>query len=198
MDNIKLLNNTIPLKSELYTNLQYNNIRRNKILIFGEILSKYAQFKELKYDAKHALICDLERSCYNAAIDKTQDLIKSWTNSIFENLYHHICFNVISNLDPDSDVNSRYLGDSILNDKILPHLVGKLSSRELCPEKYIEYDENINKRSNSASIVKTTELYTCHKCKRKQCTLENVINRSIDEGTSLVVHCMFCGNSWNG
>jgi len=190
--------NIIPLKKRLYTNKNYNSIRRNKLLLLGDTLNKYDKFRDMPYNYKHDLICVMESSCYNAAIDKIQDLIKAWANPIFENLYHHICFNVLTNLDFESEVNSRYLGDSILNGDIAAESVGKLSSRELCPEKYIEYDKNINKRSNSITAAKTTELYKCYKCKRNQCTLENVINRSIDEGTSLIVHCMFCGNSWGG
>jgi DNA-directed RNA polymerase subunit M/transcription elongation factor TFIIS len=193
-----MLKNTIPLKSDVYTNKNYNNIRRNKMLLFGEILAKYEVFNQKTYDEKYQLICELERSCYHAAYDKSEDIVKAWSNPIFEGLYHQICYGVISNLDPDSSVGSRYLGDNILNGTISASGVGKLSSRELCPEKYIEYDEHINKRTNSASAMKTTELYTCFKCKRKQCVLEQVVNRSLDEGTSLVVHCMFCGNSWGG
>jgi DNA-directed RNA polymerase subunit M/transcription elongation factor TFIIS len=192
-----MMKNTIPLKTDVYLNKNYNNIRRNKMLLFGEILGKYDAFASMPYNAKYDLICALERSCYHAAYDKGEDIVKSWTNPLFEGIYHHICYNIIFNLDLDSNA-SRYLGDNILNGNISIDSVGKMTSRELCPEKYIEYDKNINKRTNAASVLKTTELYTCYKCKRKQCTLENVINRSIDEGTSLIVHCMFCGSSWGG
>jgi DNA-directed RNA polymerase subunit M/transcription elongation factor TFIIS len=148
------------------------------------------------------MIRDIERSCYHAIIDKASsneyDTHVSWNNIRFENLYHSICFNVGMNLDYESDVGSKYLAEAILKEEISPKEIGKLSSKLMCPQKYIEINEKLGKMSNVESKVKTTELYRCFKCKRNQCTIENVINRSLDEGTSIVVHCQFCGNSWGG
>lgn len=194
----EIAKNTIPLRPDVYQNTQYNNIRRNKILMFAAILNQYSAFKEKPRDEQYDLVCQLENSCYNAAMDKREDIIKTWANSCFEHIYHQICSNIASNLDSNSSVGSTYLGNHILNGDLNIKNIGKMTSRELCPEKYVEYDEHLHQRMHALSAMKTTELYTCFKCKRKQCVLENVINRSIDEGTSLVVHCMFCGNSWSG
>lgn len=193
----------IPLKSELYapTNKTYNKLRRCKVLLFSHILAKdYPRYANKSYDEKYEFARDMERSCYHAAIDKAfaENIHAVWSNPCFDGLYQNICYSVASNLDKESMVGSSYLGDNILNGKIMVSKLGYLTSREMCPQRYVEYDDKISKRSNSAITLKTTELYKCYKCKKTQCTLENVVNRSIDEGTSLVVKCTFCGASWGG
>jgi len=190
--------NFVPLRFYFYTNSNYNNIRRKKLLVFGSIMKKYNKFSILKYEKQNEIIRDIEISCYNTVIDKSceYDICISWNNERFENLYHSICYNVCMNLDYETDVGSKYLAESILNKKISSKEVGKLSSKLMCPQKYIAIDKKIGEISNIESKVKTTELYRCYKCKKNQCTLESVQTRSLDEGMSVKVTCQYCGNSW--
>jgi len=203
MDDTKyLFKNFVALKFYSYNHPNYNIIRRTKLILFGDIMNNYKKFNLLTYTKKISMITDVEKSCYRATLDKASsseyDIPILWNNIRFENLYHSVCYNVAMNLDSTSIIGSTYLSDSILNKKIPINNIGKLSSRLMCPQIYTLLDKKIDKIVNVENNVKTTELYKCFKCKRNQCTVETVINRSLDEGSGFIIRCMFCGNHWIG
>ena len=120
-----------------------------------------------------------------------------WSEPKFVNLYHNICYKLAINLDSDSCVKSESIKKKIINQEVQLQDVANMSSKELCPKKYEKIDQKINKRTNLERKIKFSELYKCSKCKRNQCTTERRYARSLDEGTDLTVHCLFCGHNWN-
>ena len=176
--------NFVPLSSVFYTE-PYNNIRRNKIICFDRILYKNTKFTSMTYDKKTEILLKLEKGCWSSC-DNDYDK------------YHDICFNVAMNLDPESLVHSEFLIDKVLGGDIQLDMVGGLSSRDLCPEKYLKYQENFDKRSSVKESQKTSKLYRCFKCKKNQCSIERNYCRSGDESIPLTITCQFCNNSWNG
>ena len=93
-------------------------------------------------------------------------------------------------------MNSDSIKKKILNKDVNLQEVANMSSKELCPKKYEKIDQKINKRTNLELKIKFSELYKCSKCKRNQCTTERRYARSLDEGTDLTIHCLFCSHSW--
>lgn len=218
-----------------YEDTRYNNIRRCKLLLFGQCLgeNKQLQNEKLKGDAiknmkiltnkifydldiadditncinqylypkiftKEYIVKKLEKGCLNRAIYKSRvhNIRCVWSEPKFVNLYHNICYKLASNLDVESCVNSESIKTRILNNEVELQDVANMSSKELCPKKYEKIDQKINKRNNLERKIKFSELYKCRKCKRNQCTTERRYARSLDEGTDLTIHCLFCGNKW--
>jgi len=186
----------IPIK--LYKDKSYNKLRRCILLLISEILSKYEPFNKLNYKERERIIIEIELSCYNRTIDKSNELmyIKSWDNSKFEYLYRIYTNKITKNLDINSEVNSEYLVKEIINNNIDLKTIANLNSSSLCPEKSANIINKINIRSNQKLIFKKSNLYTCSNCKMKSATIEQVQIRSLDEASSFSLTCTFCQHKW--
>jgi len=142
----------------------------------------------------------IEISCLNTSIIKANEntIRPIWENEIFVLLYHSICYRVSINLDEHSIVNSGYLKNKIISNKLDIYNISTMTSLQLCPHKNQSIKKKIDKRSNIIINLKYSELYRCKKCKRNQTTTERRYNRSLDEGVNLTITCTFCGHQWNG
>ena len=149
---------------------------------------------------KEFIIKNLERGCLNRTLKKakTHNIRCVWTDPKFIDLYHSICYKIAINLDPDSPVQSDHMKKKIINGEYKISDVANLTSKELCPTKYEKIDQKIERRTNVDRKIKYSELYRCRKCKRNQTTTERRYNRSLDEGVSLVITCVYCYNTWSG
>lgn len=185
----------VPLPAKYYKDKKYTPIRRCKLILFGEILMKYALYRTFRRVKQIAIIHDMERSCYKQTIDKSEkrNIISSWQNPIFEELYNDICYKIASNLD-STFISSYYLADLVLNDKIDLKTIAGLSTKELCPDKYREISDKIERAKNIEIKKNTTSLYMCWKCKKFECTVENRYAAAGDESIPLTVTCVPCGN----
>lgn len=181
-------------------NLLTNNIKTNMLneftsnrqsLIFSYLFKKISTRENITFQ--------IEKSCYNKAISvsKKNNIKCDWDNLNFTNIYNNVCYKVATNIDPNSIVNSDYILKKILNCEIDLSNIAFMTSRLMCPKKYVEFDEKIYKRSNLEIKIKFSELYQCKKCKKNQTTTERRYARSLDEGVDLTITCHFCGNRWN-
>ena len=219
--------NAVPLDIKFYNNDAYNKLRRCKLILLSECLGNNSDFIEKynKCDkiintmlqmfsikvvktigdylikTKQNIIEEIERGCLNTSIQKAKkhNIRCVWTNSSFINLYHSICYKTSININISSSVQSKHLYNIIMDDQENIKLcdIANMSSKKLCPAKYIVIDEKIKKRLNFEHKVKYSMLYWCSKCKRNQTTTERRYARSLDEGVDLTINCVFCGHSWN-
>jgi DNA-directed RNA polymerase subunit M/transcription elongation factor TFIIS len=192
-----VVKHNIALPIDLYKD-PYNTIRRAKIILFDLCLNQYPKYIDMKYDDKIQLLQKLERSCYNTTIDKAIEMciMSSWDVEVFCDLYHSICYKVSSNIDCKSFAENAILGIQLLEGKIDIKELPKMSSQELCPSKYVDIKKKIEISKSIVSTVKTTTMYTCKRCKKNMCTLENAFLRSIDEGVDVRVICQSCNLRW--
>lgn len=188
------MQNALPLPVDPFYNADYNNTRRLKAILLSSVLNNYSEFATLHYSEQIEIIKTLENSCSNETIRKSRDynLRCVWDNNQFVDIYHSICYNIISILDTQN--NSLF--QKIISKSINLNTIANLSSKELLPEKYDDLSRQINKRVNVSQSQKYTELYYCYKCKRNKTTAERVQNRSGDEGSSFYITCLFCGTHW--
>lgn len=188
------MQNAIPLPIDPFYLDEYNNIRRLKAILLSSVLNNYKEFSDLPYSSQIDIIKTLENSCSNESIRKSRDynLRCVWDNNQFVDIYHSICYNIISVLD--NKKNSLF--EKIMNKSINLNTIANMSCKELLPEKYDDLSHQINKRVNTTQSQKYTELYFCYKCKRNKTTAERVQNRSGDEGSSFYITCLFCGTHW--
>jgi len=191
-------NHTIPLSLDLYQP-PYNVIRRAKIMLFGASLSHYNEYQQLSNHNKINLLKQIERVCYNATIDYAhkENIIPSWDIEEFCNIYHTTCYKISVNLDSTSLINNPDFAKSLLNKQIPISMLPKLTSCEIFPKKYTKIIQRMEASKNISHTVKISRMYKCRKCKESKCFIENLYNRSLDEGVNLHITCFNCGYEFN-
>ncbi len=187
---------TIP--SYIYIDKDYNIFRRTIILLIADILEKNKEFKDKDKKNQDDIIINIELSCYNETINKSNELLiyQSWENEKFYYLYNLYCNKITKNLDIESEVNSDYLINKIINNEIDINTIASLSSDKLCPDKSKNIKDTINQRNNQQLNIKTSTLYKCKNCGKKKVTIHEYQARSLDEGSNLSLTCTFCNYRW--
>ena len=192
----KKINFTIP--TILYIDKEYNYNRRSIILLIADILQKNKKFKNKSRKDQDDIIIKIELSCFNHTINKSDKLLiyKNWDNSKFLCQYQLSCNKVTKNLDIESEVNSCYLIDKVIDGKIDLDTIAELSSDKLCPDKSNNIKENLSLRNQQKLHYKTSTLYKCSNCGKKETILKQIQIKSLDEGFSTSLTCIFCNKNW--
>lgn len=177
---------------------EFELVRRVKWQTFGYLLNQWNKFADLQLEQKQRLISELENSfyCYTKHLAQDRNIPQDWENENFIELYHAVCAEILANIDINNIANtSLVIGiiDNTINIEQLP----RLSASELFPAKYADILSRIEQAKNVNTTVRTSKMYTCRRCKRSECKIENRYNRSLDEGTNLSITCVACGNQWN-
>jgi DNA-directed RNA polymerase subunit M/transcription elongation factor TFIIS len=176
----------------------YNYTRRIAIQNFSRVLYQYEEFTAMPRAERVTLLDQLEKACYNYSIEVAYErsIMASWEVSLFIDIYSAVCYKISSNLDKGPLVANERLAQNILTRKINIEQLPYMKSIDMCPEKYTHILERLEVSKNVEQKVKTTTLFKCGKCKKNECTAENLYNRSFDEGTNLKVTCQNCGFSF--
>ncbi|XP_058030475.1 transcription elongation factor A protein 1 isoform X2 [Ahaetulla prasina] len=104
----------------------------------------------------------------------------------------------IANLKDTKNPNLR---KNVLCGNITPDRFAKMSAEEMASDELKEMRKNLTKEAiREHQMAKTggtqTDLFTCGKCKKKNCTYTQVQTRSADEPMTTFVVCNECGNRW--
>lgn len=191
------INVALPLK--LYKN-GYKALRLGKILMFLYNIWNFPAIQTLTQEEKINLCINIELSCYTYTLSRAREdnIVLTWNSVNFCNYYHEICARLLANFDSRIREPNEYLIESILNKKIHIMDLPKLSANELCPDKYQDIINRINRAKDVSFTIKTSSMYKCRKCFARECKIENRQNRSLDEGVNLTITCMSCQHQWNG
>jgi DNA-directed RNA polymerase subunit M/transcription elongation factor TFIIS len=186
-----------PLPIKYYAN-PYNTYRRAKLILLSDVFNQHKKFLDRSIEDRFALIERIERACSNYTIDKSKELNipTKWDNKDYQYIYTIICAKIAANIDQQNTVCNTYLCDAILKEEIDVNALPKMSSQDLFPEKYKSVLSKIELSKNVERTVRTTAMFTCRRCKKSECTYENLYNRSLDEGVNLKVTCISCGIEW--
>jgi DNA-directed RNA polymerase subunit M/transcription elongation factor TFIIS len=194
-----IMNNTkFTIPSRLYLDTEYSRERNLILLLLASILEKNKNFKNLNKSIQDKIIIGIEKSCYDATIKKSNELLIyiSWENTKFNYQYQLFCNKITKNLDCESEVNSEYLINKIINNEINISNIANMTSDTLCPDKSDLIKQSIQIRNAQKLNYKTSSLYQCRNCKKRSVTIKTVQLRSLDEGNSLSLTCMFCNFTW--
>lgn len=144
---------------------------------------------------------DMEIGIYNWTIDYSNDnkIIKNWKNPRFYKVYAEKARSIISNIDKNSYIDNTRLMTRLNENEFAPHEISFLKPENMFPERwkktvdaYLKKYENAYERKD----VVVSSLFRCGKCKKKQCTYFEAQTRSADEGATVFVSCLNCGNKW--
>lgn len=190
--------NSVQLPFDIYYEEPYTQHRRAKIIILSDVLRSYSEFYNTPLEDQHLAFQEIEQSCYNSAVSTAEyfNQIPNFNNEMFCEIYNDICGNLFSNLDSESLVESEYLIDKVLENKINFSELGQMTSQDMCPEKYTELLKIIHLKNNVQQTIKYSELDKCRKCGESKCGMQRMQTRSLDEGTCYRYTCLNCGNTW--
>jgi DNA-directed RNA polymerase subunit M/transcription elongation factor TFIIS len=108
-------------------------------------------------------------------------------------LYQNIVDNLVSNLNE----NDSPLLHKLNNGELLPsNLLHDLGA--WCPESSARVMKQVEleKKIKQPSLVANSSQYQCRGCKSRETYIELQQNRSSDEGMTVHIRCVKCGNYW--
>ncbi len=166
-------------------------LRRNKVIV---------ERWGADYDI-HGLCEDIEReiALYTVARCQGAGIDPDWWNRLFQQFYLHKALAIRDNLDPQSYIRNPTLLDRVLSGEVSPRDLVQASPQELFPERWEETNAEKLRLAEAGSTVfnrGTTSLYTCGRCKKKECSYTQAQTRSSDEAMTIFITCINCGNRW--
>lgn len=155
-----------------------------------------------KYVPDQAQATQIEKSIYEYTIieAKHAGIWKSWKNPVFVDLYVAKTRCILSNLDPSGVVKNTYLLPLILNGQIDLKRIAFMEPVELFPERTKHLLDAFKEQENTLHYHKpsTSKAYTCGKCKKNTCLVQQYQSRSCDESATTAISCLHCGHRWVG
>ena len=139
---------------------------------------------------------NIEKSIYNYTIKESihKNIVRKWSNDYFVQLYIDKFRSMFLNIKSNKDFMNK-----IINGGIDPKQIAFLSHQEINPERWKDIIDKKKIRDESkltTGVKSNTSLYTCKRCKSKECTFVEVQTRSADEASTIYVTCNNCGKNW--
>ena len=171
------------------------DIRQKMVEKFSKLLqdSNFKDYKNISYY--------IERGIYNNVIDycTKQKIIKRWDNKIFKNIYIQKNISIYNNLNPESYLQNVRLINRLNAKEFKPEELADMNNLYLFPENWKEVYDKKEKRDKVLYEVNkdmATDLFTCSRCKKSECTYYQIQTRSADEPMTCFVTCLNCGKRW--
>lgn len=142
---------------------------------------------------KHSV--NLEKGIYNYSLKEAtrRKVIKKWDNPYFVQIYVDHLRSIFVNLK-NTDIVSQ-----VKDGTIKSHTIAFMTHQEFCPERWGDLIEAKTKRDKNkfeTNLEAATDLFTCRKCKSKQCTYYQLQTRSADEPMTTYISCISCSARW--
>lgn len=178
--------------------------RRQSRGLFYEILAHDDRFDDAK---RRDYATRMERGCYNAAIARCAESAdayqRQWSSPMFVNVYSGRCGLVSANVDPTGSVARGTEGGSWALDRLasgawLPESLGAMTETELCPHAGKAERDEVMRRLNQKVDEKTSSLFACPRCHKRNHTYRQVQIGSGDEPSTFMCTCKECGQNYEG
>ena len=139
------------------------------------------------------VVSNIEKSVFNYAIRECnfRKLVKKWENPAFVQIYTDRLRMIYSNMQS--------IMDGLCSGDILPQNVAFMTHQEIQPDKWNPLIEKKTKRDASKCDKKvgaSTAMFTCSRCKSKNCTYYEMQTRSADEPATIFITCLNCDKHW--
>lgn len=153
-----------------------------------------------KYITDKKDLSQIEKSIMEYTLINAQQngMWKSWDNPVFVNMYVSKLRSILNNLDPTGTVKNTYLLPAILDHKVDLSRLAFMEPVELFPERSKALIDRFKEQENTLYYHKpvTSKAYTCGKCKKSTCLVQQYQSRSCDESATTSISCLYCGNRW--
>ncbi len=143
----------------------------------------------------------VEKGIYNYVIDyaKKEEIQPNWENNLFCEIYKNKVISIFSNLKPNNYINNNRLLTRLQESEFEPEKLASMEPQHTFPENWKELLDKKNKRDKllyEASKEAFSSIFTCGRCKKKECTYYQLQTRSADESMTTFVTCTNCGKRW--
>lgn len=138
---------------------------------------------------------NMEKGVFNYTIRECnfRKLVKKWENPTFTQIYIDRLRMIYSNMKSAKVIDGLCSGD------ILPQSIAFMTHQEFQPEKWNPLIDKKTKRDASKCDKKvgaSTAMFTCSRCKSKNCTYYEMQTRSADEPATIFITCLNCDKHW--
>lgn len=142
---------------------------------------------------KHAN--NLEKGILNWTIREAMDkkVVKKWDNHFFVMIYHAHFRSVYNNL------KNKKLVENVKNGITKSQEIAFMTHQEMCPEKWDEIVQSKkirDKHKSEQTMESNTDIYTCKRCRSKNCHQMGIQTRSADEPMTIFITCLDCAKGW--
>jgi hypothetical protein len=173
----------------------------------GLFYSLLRQDRRFSAQACRDFAAQIESGCYDAAIARSKEsadcFCRNWDDPMFVDVYSARCGLVASNLDSKGLV-ARSLGgrlwalDSLASGAVPPKALGAMTAIELCAEASRDVREKIARRLEQKVDEKTSTLFACPRCHKRNHTYRQVQIGAGDEPSTFMCTCKECGENYEG
>jgi hypothetical protein len=174
---------------------------------FYEILSRDARFGTPGDQRLRDYATRIERGCYNASIlrctESAESYRRQWDSPMFRNVYSSRCGIISANIDPLGSVvqgveEGTWALDRLASGVWPPEDLGAMSAAELCPRAGQAERDEVRRRLDQKVCEKTSALFACPRCHKRNHTYRQVQIGSGDEPSTFMCTCKECGNNYEG
>jgi len=144
---------------------------------------------------------NIEKSIYNHTIkiSKNKNIMRSWINIIFKNIYLSKVRSIYSNIDKNCYIQNKNFLDRIKNNDIDIKNIANMSIYDIFPENWKEILESNSKKDKLKYELKPeamTDAFKCRKCGSRSTSYYEVQTRSADEPMTQFITCLDCNTRW--
>jgi len=157
--------------------------------------------KEYELDNADEVSKLIEKGIFNTIIRycNSHAVMRRWENKFFKQLYIAKTISVYSNLDPNSYIGNKRLIYRLKAKEFKPQDMSDMEPLQTFPENWKSlYDEKEKRDKALYEINKdmATDIFSCGRCKKKECTYYQLQTRSADEPMTTFITCLNCGKRW--
>ena len=161
----------------------------------SEFRDKIRKKLDIVLDSNGDFSTNLEKGIYNYAIAEAniRKIVKKWENPWFLQIYTDRLRSIYLNLK-----NPEIL-KMIKSKELLPQVFAFMTHQEMNPVRWkelIEKKSKIDESKFNTKLVSNTDMFTCGKCKSKNCSYYTMQTRSADEPETIFITCLDCGKHW--
>ena len=196
MPNIRdIYPNIPPMDTRFYTDSSYRAtpFRRNTAQVILGSMSQCPAFLAFDVPTQTRYVMLVEKGCVNATITKSieENISRDWQADRFRRMYSSLVAELVEALDWS---NYQYLMNKLLTGQIEAFKLGELSVVDMVP--VTDMQLRVDKRYKTEIRAKTTSMYTCPNCHKKEAIPQEAQLRSGDEGKDTLLICVYCGTEW--
>ncbi len=156
-------------------------------------------FTKLIEDKEKSIV--IENSIFKKSCELSIDrkIMKKWDNPIFKKIYVNKARSIYINIHPNSYIKNTAIIKKIKDGKIDLDNIAFMSPFQLYPEHWKQFlDEKYKREKVMYEDMEEamTDQFKCGRCKSRKCTYYELQTRSADEGMTIFITCLNCGNRW--
>jgi len=166
-----------------------NEIRKNNITILNKIIQNPKKTRTIEESIFR----------FTCQISDQRKVLKKWDNPIFRKIYINKSRSMYMNINSNCYINNTNLIKKITSPKFDLKNIAFMSYQEIFPEHWKKLLDEKFKREAVIYEDKPeamTDMFKCSRCKQRKCTYYELQTRSADEGMTIFITCVNCGNRW--